>query len=100
MNQSLQQSPRRCGNSGGALISLIGRLGVEHIIEFDLPHHQTPPAPQHTHAHTLQTQFTSALVIGGHLNHLEHSTSLLYIKQMRYATTSRSSLALSDATLK
>lgn len=54
---------------------------MEHIIEFDLPHHQSPPGPQHTHAHTLQTQFTSTLVIVGHLNSLEHSTALLYIKQ-------------------
>lgn len=75
--KAFSKSPRRCGSSGGALISLIGRLGVEHIIEFDLPHQQSPPGPQHTHAHTLQTQSNSASVIVGRLNSPEHSTALL-----------------------
>lgn len=59
VNQSPQQSPRRCGSSGGALISLIGRLGVEHIIEFDLPHHPDAPLrptpPTHTCTHASNT---------------------------------------------
>lgn len=40
------RSPRRCSNSGVALITLIGRLGVEHIAEFDLT-----PAHTHTQKH-------------------------------------------------
>ena len=75
MSEGLKNSPWCCGNSGVALITLIGGLGAENIIEFDLTHTHTY-TNTHPHTHTLQIQSTGALVIVRRLNYLERSTSI------------------------